>query len=250
MVWQKSWFDTRWRFLIGLAVLLVMACSTLYSYRMFQNLLPTIGAQNVPDGRLTQAIEEAVTIQRTFRGFVWYQWFDGNLMSLATLIAALLGTGSPLTGRGVLFSLALPVSRADWLMTRVAIGLVELAVLTIAPSLLIALAAPLVGEQYGFGDALVHSVALFLVSTLFFALATLLSTVFNDLWRPLLLTLAAALVVGTADYVLPSGGLFAVMSAQRFFETGSVPLIGLAASLTATAALLYAAHSRLTHRDF
>jgi hypothetical protein len=250
MLWQKSWFDTRWRFLIGLALLLVMACGTLYSYRMFQNLLPTIGAANVPDGPLTAAIEEAVTIQRTFRGFVWYQWFDGNLMSLATLFAALLGTGGPLTGRGVLFSLALPVSRSDWLATRVATGLIELAVLTVVPSLLIALAAPLVGEQYGFGDAVVHSIALFLVSTLFFAFAVLLSTLFNDLWRPLLLTCGAALVIGVAGYVLPSGGLFAVMSAQGYFETGSLPLLGLAASLAVTAALLYAARSKIAHCDF
>jgi hypothetical protein len=217
---------------------------------MLQNLLPTIGAANVPDGPLTAAIEEAVAIQRTFRGFVWYQWFDGNLMSLATLFAALLGTGSPLTGRGVLFSLALPVSRTDWLVTRVATGLAELAVLTVVPSLVIAIAAPLVGQHYGFGDALVHSIALFLVSSLFFALAVLLSTLFSDLWRPLLLTCAAALVVGTVDYVLPSGGLFAVMSAQLYFETGSLPLIGLLVSVAASAALLYAARWKLTHRDF
>jgi hypothetical protein len=217
---------------------------------MFQNLLPTIGAQNVPDGPLTAAIEEAVTIQRTFRGFVWYQWFDGNLMSLATLFAALLGTGGPLTGRGVLFSLALPVSRTDWLVTRVATGLIELAVLVLVPSLVIALAAPLVGQHYGFGDALVHSLTLFVVSTLFFGLAVLLSTLFNDLWRPLLLTCAAALALGAAGYVLPSGGLFAVMSAQRYFETGSLPLLGLAVSLALTAALFYAAHAKLVHRDF
>jgi ABC-type transport system involved in multi-copper enzyme maturation permease subunit len=171
-------------------------------------------------------------------------------MSLATLFAALLGTGSPLTGRGVLFSLALPVSRTDWLVTRVATGLAELAVLTVVPSLVIAIAAPLVGQHYGFGDALVHSIALFLVSSLFFALAVLLSTLFSDLWRPLLLTCAAALVVGTVDYVLPSGGLFAVMSAQLYFETGSLPLIGLLVSVAASAALLYAARWKLTHRDF
>ena len=101
MLWQKTWFDTRWRFLIGLALLLVAACSTLYSFRMFQSLLPTVGAVNLTDGPLSAAIEEAVDIQRTFRGYVWYQWFDGNLMALATLFAALLGTGGPLTGRGV-----------------------------------------------------------------------------------------------------------------------------------------------------
>jgi hypothetical protein len=250
MLWHKSWLDTRWRFAIGLILLLVMACSTLYSHRALQNLLPTIGAANVPDGPLTAAIERAVEIQRTFRGFIWYQWFKGNLMSLGVLFAALLGTGSPLTGRGVLFALALPVSRSAWLATRMAIGLAELGVLVVVPSLAIAFIAPLVGEQYAVADALVHAVCAFLVSTVFFALAALLSTVFGDLWRPLLCTCGAALALGLAEYALPDGGLFAVMSAQRYFETGSPPWIGLVTSLVLTAALLYAAHSRILRRDF
>jgi hypothetical protein len=249
MLWQKSWFDTRWRFLVGLGLLLATACGTLYTFDAFKNLLPTIGAANVPDGPLTAAIEEAVQIQRTFRGFIWYQWFKGNLMSLGVLFAALLGTGSPLTGRGVLFALALPISRTHWFAARATLGLAELAALVVVPSLVLPLAAPLVGEQYALGDALVHSLCAFIVGTVFFAFAALLSTIFSDLWRPLLLTCVAALVVGLAE-LTPTGGLFAVMSAQSYFETGSLPWVGLLGAVALSAGLLYAAHSKLLHRDF
>jgi hypothetical protein len=250
MLWQKAWFDTRWRFLIGLALLLAAACGTLFSYDALRNLLPTIGAANVPDSPLTEAIEEAVRIQRNFRGFVWYQWFRGNLQSLAILFAALLGTGSPLTGRSVLFTLALPVSRGDWLRSRAALGLAELAVLILVPSVVIALGAPLVRESYGIGDALVHSTCAFVVSTVFFSLAVLLSTFFNDTWRPLLLTCGAALVVGLSEYAFPNGGLLAVMSGRRYFETGSLPWLGLLVSVALCAGLLQGARTRLASRDF
>jgi hypothetical protein len=250
MLWQKAWFDTRWRFLIGLALLLVAACSTLFSYDAFRDLLPTLSSTTAQGGTLGEAIEEAVRVQRDFRGFVWYQWFNGNLQTLATLFAALLGTGSPLTGRGVLFALALPVGRGDWLRTRVGVGLAELAALVIVSSFAIALAAPLVGESYGIGVALVHGVCAFVVSTVFFGLAVLLSTFFNDIWRPLLLTCVAALIVGLGEHVLPNGGLFAVMSGRRYFESGSLPWLGLLVSVALSAGLLHAARTRFATRDF
>lgn len=250
MLWQKAWFDTRWRFLIGLAVLLVAACSTLYSYEVSRDLLATIGATNVPDSPLTEAIEEAVRIQREFPGYIWYQWFGGNLQALATLFAALLGTGSPLTGRSALFALALPVGRGDWLRTRAVLGLAELAALVMVSSVAVAVGAPLFGESFGLGAALVHGTCAFVVSAVFFSLAVLLSTLFNDTWRPLLLTCAAALVVGLGEYVFPNGGLFAVMSGQRYFETGSLPWLGLLVSIALCAVLLHAARTRLVKRDF
>lgn len=250
MLWQKAWFDTRWRFLIGIALLLVAACSTLYSYEAFRTLLPTLGSVTVANGPLGGTIEEAVRVQREFRGFVWYQWFKGNLQALATLFAALLGTGSPLTGRSALFALALPVARGDWLRTRAVLGLAELAALVIVSSVAIAVAAPIVGESYAIGDALVHGICAFVVSAVFFSLAVLLSTFFDDTWRPLLLTCGAALVVGLGEYAFPTGGLFAVMSGQRYFETGSLPWLGLLVSLALCAALLHAARRQLVNRDF
>ena len=32
MLWYKSWLETRWRFLIGLALLVLMACAKVFGY--------------------------------------------------------------------------------------------------------------------------------------------------------------------------------------------------------------------------
>ena len=114
MLWYKSWLETRWRFLIGLAVLVVAACGIVLSYTgIAATAARQSGRRRRPAARSVTAIEEAIAVQGTYRGFVWYQWFQQNFTNLATLFAALLGSGSALSGsgRGLLFTLALPVSR-------------------------------------------------------------------------------------------------------------------------------------------
>jgi hypothetical protein len=253
MLWYKSWLDTRWRFLIGLGVLLVAACGIVFQYPALKNILPTIGAANVPDGPLTRAIEEAVQVARTYRGFVWRQWFDQNFSYLGTFFAALLGSGSPFSGsgRGVLFTLALPVPRSRWLGARAATGLAQLFAFAMIPSVAIALLSPLIGEHFGVGDAVAHAACVFVVSSVFFSLALLLSTVFGDLWRPFLLTCLAAVGLSLGELALPDGyGFFAAMAAESYFRGGALPWTGLSISAALTAALLYAAAANVARRDF
>ena len=40
MLWYKSWLDTRWRFLIGLGLLMIVACGTLFDYVATRQLMP------------------------------------------------------------------------------------------------------------------------------------------------------------------------------------------------------------------
>ena len=40
MLWYKSWLETRWRFLIGLALLILMACGAVFGYPAVQELMP------------------------------------------------------------------------------------------------------------------------------------------------------------------------------------------------------------------
>lgn len=254
MAWYKSWLDTRWRFVIGLAVVLVVACGTVFSYAEIQQVLPELDASGVgTGGRLGEAIQEAFEAQRTFRGYVWFTWFADNLTSLGVLFGALLGSGSPLgsPGRGLLLSLSLPLSRRRWLAARAGTGLVELFVITLAASLPLVAFAPLIGESYGFGDAVVHGASVFAGASVFFGAALLLCTLFNDLWRPLLMTCFGAIALGFAETALPSGyGVFALMSGETYFLTGSLPWIGWLASLALTALLILGAARELVYRDF
>ena len=136
MLWYKSWLDTRWRFLLGLALLLVFACGTVVSFPTVQELVRSVSPSEIAGSEaLRQELQESIEIMSTFRGYAWSEWFQSNFPGLLTIFAALLGSGSPLvkSGSGTLFSLALPVSRGRWIGARAAAGLAELFVLALAP---------------------------------------------------------------------------------------------------------------------
>jgi hypothetical protein len=175
------------------------------------------------------------------------------LPGLLMLLAALLGSGSPLvkSGSGALFSLALPVSRGRWIGTRAAMGLAELFVVALAASMTVAAAAPLVGEQFALAEAFVYGLCAFVGASLFFAAAVFFSTLFNDVWRPLLLTCLAALAVAMVGIVLPENhGLFEAMGGGGYFYDGGLPWAELLVSAAGAAGLVYAAAANVARRDF
>src|SRR5438874_736121 len=154
-------------------------------------------------GEIGRRVREAAELARSYRGFVWSNWFRQNLAQMATLFAVLLGTAGLISNSsGAPFTMSLPVSRARLVGVRVAAGLAELLVLAFIPSLLIPLLSPAIAQSYGVGNALIHSACLFVAASVFFSLAFLLSTFFSDPWRPLLIALAAAFVLAIADQFL------------------------------------------------
>src|SRR5207244_4001658 len=138
MLWHKSWLETRWRFLIGLALLLCSAAATVFTYPQVMKLMPMVPT-NV-SGPLGERIREAADLARSYRGYVWSQWFRQNGRQWATLFAILLGTAGLLSqSNGALFTLSLPVSRRRLLSIRAASGLWELLLLAFIRSLAISL---------------------------------------------------------------------------------------------------------------
>ena len=89
-----------------------------------------------------------------------------------------------LSATGALFTLSLPVSRNRLIGVRVATGIAELLAMALVSSLVLPVLSPAVGQSYSVGDALIHGACLFIAGTVLFSLAMLLSTVFNDVWRP------------------------------------------------------------------
>jgi hypothetical protein len=256
MLWHKSWLDTRWRFLIGFGVLVLSACGTVFDYPRVARLLPSLAAVRT-GAPMARFIQEAIDAERTYRGFVWYQWFHQNLAQTWTLFAVLLGSGGLIaTGGGALFTLSLPVSRARIFGVRAATALAELLVLAMVPSLVIPLTSPLVGEHFGLLDVVVQGTFLFVAGSVFFSLATFLSTVFADFWRPLLIACAAAIALAIVPELVPGGSIFAVyrvIDAGAYFRGAGIdhaPWIGLLAGAATSAALLYGAALNYERCDF
>src|SRR6202022_3262152 len=146
-----------------------------------------------------------------------------------TLFAVLLGAGGLLSQAsrgGAVFTLSLPVSRTRVVGTRAATGLAELLVLAFVPVLVLPVLSPAVGETYGIGDALVHGTCLFIAGGVVFSLTFLLGTVFSDVWRPALIAIGAAAVVGVCEPFFPAVsryGLFGIMSGELYFRGGGLP---------------------------
>lgn len=255
MLWYKSWLETRWRFLIGLAILVVLAAGTVFGYPAVVKLLPAARAIDI-GGEVGRRIKEAVELQRDYHGFVWTQWFRQNLTQLGTLFAVILGTGGLLSrsaGGAALFTLSLPTSRNRLVGVRAATGLLEFLALVVVPSLLLPLLSPTIGQGYGLGDALVHSACVFVAGTAFFSLAFLLSTVFADQWRPLLIACLIAVVLTAGELTVDTVGrygIFRVMSGESYFRSGELPWLGLVVSAALSAAMLFGAAKNVARQDF
>ncbi len=77
MLWYKTWLETRWRFLIGLGLLICSAAGAVFTYPEVQKLLAHVPT-NV-GGMLGDRIREAAALSSSYRGYVWSQWFRQNL---------------------------------------------------------------------------------------------------------------------------------------------------------------------------
>jgi hypothetical protein len=254
MLWYKSWLETRWRFVIGLVLLILSAAGIVLGYPRVMQLLPLANTVDV-SGELGRRIREGAALAGTYRGYVWSQ-LRQSMTNLVTLFAVLLGAGgllSQASGGGALFTLSLPATRNRLLGVRAATGLAELLGLALVPPLLLPVLSPAVGETYGLGDALAHGVCLFIAGAVVFSLAFLLSTVFSDVWRPALIAGGAAAVLGLCEPFFPDlarYSLFGIMDGEVYFRGGDLPWLALFASAAASAAMLYAATRNVARQDF
>jgi len=253
MIWYKSWLDTRWRFLIPLAILWINACGLVFEYAPVANVFSSFHAETTGSGVLGRAIREELDAQRTYAGYIWYQWFRSNLIQMGTISAALLGSGTLLSGGSEgsgLFTLSMPASRNRWLATRAALGLGQSFALVLVPSLAIPLVSPLIGQHFDVGDAVIHAICAFAVAAVFFSLAFLLSTVYPDIPRPLLIALGVAVLIGLIESELDLHGLFRVMSGSTYFHSRSFPWVGLLVTVVLSASLLVGAGVNVARKDY
>lgn len=255
MLWYKSWLETRWRFVIGLALLLMAACGGVVAYPELVKLMPTLTLPS-DTSELGRRIREAAELSRSYRGYIWMNLFRQNFSQMVTLFAVLLGSGgllAQMSGGGTLFTLSLPVTRARLLGVRAATGLLELFALALIPALTIPLLSPIIGQSYSVADALLHGISMFVAGSVFFSLAFLLSTVFADVWRPLLFALCAAFAValiGELFRAFNPYNIFAVMNGERYFRGEGVAWLGLAVSALASSLMLWAATKNIARLDF
>ena len=254
MLWYKSFLETRPRFLIGLVILLLSVFGAVYAYPRVERVLAMVPAEAIAgDGLVASRLKEIAALSSTFRGYIWAQALRQNVTQMLSLFAVLLGAGGLVTGRGMLFTLSLPVSRDRLLGVRAATGLAELALLSFAPLMLIPLISPAVGQHYSLVEAFVHGVCFFFAGAVLYSAACLLSTVFHDQWRPILIVCLFAACLGIVEPFfgdLSRYSLFGIMNGEIYFRGGGVPWLELLATAAVSAALLFAASRNFARQDF
>ena len=256
MLWYKSWLETRWRFLIGLVLLMFSVAGTVLAYPQVVKLLPLAPTIDV-GGEIGRRIREAAELARNYRGYVWSQWFRQNLPQMWTLFAVLLGTGgllSQASGRrravhAVAAGLAQPPARRPG--RDGAGGAAGARLRPLAPA-----AAALAGRRADLRRrrrARPRRVPVRRRRPCSSAWRSCCPRCSATCGVRLLIVLLRGGRAGALRAVLPDlsrYSLFRVMSGEVYFRGGGLPWLGLLASAAVSAAMLYAAIRNIARQDF
>jgi ABC-2 type transport system permease protein len=160
MLWYKAWHESQTRFLLsaitisGFCVLFVW-----YHNETHASLAPEFS---------------------TYRGYIWRVIYKGYIRQLFVLLTLLLGVGGLLRERAhrtAGFTLSLPISRRRLVITRGVVGLLEVAIISLLPALLVPTLSLLTRETYPFSQALQFSLLWMVCGSAFFSIAFVSSVV-------------------------------------------------------------------------
>lgn len=237
MLFYKAWRDTRTRFLTGLLALSVFFLFIVLYRPEMMGALSRLGERAYPE------------------------YIDGLLGSFGkmifSLLAIFLGLGGLLRERAhrtAVFTLALPVSRAQLLGAHAAVGLAEVAVLALLPAMLIPPLSSLVYHSYPMERALTFSLLWFACGTVIFALSFFLSVVLKgEYTAPIACFVVLALNARLSNWhsIHPSRlNLMRTMGAPSdiSLQAGTFPWTDLSVMLLIALAL-FAAGARITRRQ-
>src|SRR2546429_4472573 len=139
MLWYKAWRESQTRFLLSVVTIAGLCAA----FVVFHVVFHSQGA-GISDRPLT------------YMEYIWRIVYKGYLRELFVMLALLLGIGGLLRERDhgtAGFTLALPVSRLYVAAARAAVGLLEVAALSLVPALVIPALSPLVGQFYPWPQA-------------------------------------------------------------------------------------------------
>jgi hypothetical protein len=154
MVALKLWLDTRFRFLIGLIVMILLALLIVYlQYKV-------TGAQNTLAHAQISAETKAqvLNIFGDYGKYVDTTWYESNGGTAIAILAIILALGGPLAERNsVHLTLSLPVRRSSWLVAQAVLTMgLSVVMLLVSTAVLLAVGA-LMGHAYPPGQAALNA---------------------------------------------------------------------------------------------
>ncbi|MBV9680211.1 MAG: hypothetical protein JO046_00350 [Solirubrobacterales bacterium] len=159
MLWYKVWRESRTRFAIAVVVL---AGFCLLATLVHRRLGP------LGSGSVTSRIHDLI--------------YSGTAKGTFAVLSIFLGLGGLVRERArrtLTFTLALPVTRLQLIRTQIGVGLLQLALLSLIPVSLLPPLSQLVHEPFPLSNTLHYSLLWFVCSSFIFAVAYLLSAIFE-----------------------------------------------------------------------
>jgi hypothetical protein len=245
MLVRKAWLESKGRFIAAATILTILGVST-----VLRAPATIAGWERIHRGE-----------QMSYPLYVWLSLPHGFLQFLWIIAAVVLGLGGLVredaTGSSG-FTLALPVSRRQHILTRAAVGASEAIVLGFIPLLIVAILSPLIGQSYPLSQALMFATMFVLAGLIFLALGFLLSHLLRGEYS----VPAVALAAIAAFYIFTKLPRFSVLSVfdamdgkkvlvgRTFFLGHEFPVATIAISLTLAALMIALSVVRTRSRDF
>jgi ABC-type transport system involved in multi-copper enzyme maturation permease subunit len=251
MLLYKAWLEGRTRFLLTAASLTVFCIGTVLVY-----------------GHQERALTDVLRGLRgkTYSEQVYNLFYSGTAKGMFAMLTIFLGLGGLTRERmrgTALFSLGLPVSRARLVTTQMAVGLLQLALLSLLPALLIPSLSAAVHQYYPVSESLHFSMLWFCCCAPIFAASFLLSILLTgEYTAPVACYLLFMVEVLIADWrplrphrlnLMWTMGEFGTMHldvSSNLMVSGPLPWLRLIALISIAATLLWAGVRVTQKQDF
>jgi hypothetical protein len=256
MLWQKSWWETRWLFLIFLlgmfwGFILMLMFGVGYNAAEW-------AARLHRDTFLSESERQALN---SYQGHTWmvfiklflnFGWANLAVMMGAACLASVCPL-APYQRATAFFTLSLPVNRRKVLLSHAAVGYGEIFLIALIPFLFMSLIASLQGQLFSWRDAMLYALLMIFGGTVFFFFSFLVTVILGN-WLVAFAIVEAilmALIISSLRFgTRPWWNIFGVMAGESYFYHGQIPWLGLLISLAVSALMMFAAVRIYERRDF
>lgn len=245
MLIRKAWLESRARFTAAVIILGVLGVST-----VLRSPATIAGWERIHRGE-----------QMSYPLYIWLSLPHGFLQFLWTIAAVILGLGGLLredAAGSSGFTLSLPVSRRQHVLTRAVVGAVQAIVLGFIPGLLVVILSPVVQRSYPLSQAIEFATMFVLAGLVFYALGFFLSHILRGEYAAPVVALAAI----AAFYILTKLPRFdflnvfdamdgkRVLAGHTFLLHSDLPIAPIAVSLGVATLLVVLSLKLVSRRDF
>ena len=250
MIWYKAWTDTRRYFVSGITILFAMVLALYMSY-------PGDPGKEFPHGAIAVGVDQVRALAQDARSYIWLHWFGTTLLLyLSCLAIAVAGTGfAPAASGGSkrgYYLMSMPVSRRKLASIRIALGLAELGVAAVIPSLLVSAMALTVGQIYSPMESMMHALLAVAGVTAFYGLFVLLSAMLGELSKAVA-GIAILFLYGMFTFLIDGvrqRSIFRLMTGDTYFLCGEVPWLAIAACVSFGLICVFGALTIVDRRDY